>query len=217
MARDPQLRPRESLAMDGSAQDSRAAEERGACTLTPRFSIASLVAVAFLGVCLSCRNPTLPVSAPKVDEIPTAPVSASKVDEILVEKGARRLTLFSGGSTIRTYSIALGRQPIGPKIRQGDDRTPEGSYVVDSRNYNSAYHLALHLSYPNAADRARAAKLGVSPGGDIMIHGLPNGLGWLGPAHRRHDWTRGCIAVTDMEIEEIARLVPDGTSVEVRP
>ena len=214
MARDPQLRPGECLTIDGSAQDSRAPEGRGACSLTPRFSIASLVAVAFLGVSLSCRNPTPPVSAPKVDE---SLVEKGAVDEILVEKGARRLTLFSGGSTIRTYSIALGRQPIGPKIREGDGRTPEGSYVVDSRNYNSAYHLALHLSYPNATDRARAAKLGVSPGGDIMIHGLPNGLGWLGPAHRQHDWTRGCIAVTDMEIEEIARLVPDGTPVEVRP
>jgi murein L,D-transpeptidase YafK len=139
------------------------------------------------------------------------------VDLVLVEKAAHRLSLLSGGTAVRTYSIALGSEPVGPKIREGDDRTPEGSYVVDGRNYHSAYHLALHLSYPNAVDRARAAALGVEPGGDIMIHGLPNGFGWLGPTHREHDWTRGCIAVTDSEIEEIASLVPDGTPVEIRP
>jgi len=171
---------------------------------TPRFSIGFLVAVAVLDATLSCRTPT-------------ARISAAGVDAVLIEKAARRLTLFSGGSPVRTYSIALGSQPVGPKIQQGDDRTPEGSYIIDSRNSNSAYHLALHLSYPNAADRARAAALGVDPGGDIMIHGLPNGFGWLGPAHRERDWTRGCIAVTDSEIEEIARLVSDGTPVEIRP
>jgi murein L,D-transpeptidase YafK len=89
--------------------------------------------------------------------------------------------------------------------------------VIDGRNYQSAYHLALHISYPNAVDRDRAATLGLDPGGDIMIHGLPNGFGWVGAAHRERDWTRGCIAVTDSEIEEIARLVPDGTPVEIRP
>jgi murein L,D-transpeptidase YafK len=136
---------------------------------------------------------------------------------VLIEKAARRLTLFSGGTPVRTYAVALGSQPVGPKIQQGDDRTPEGSYVIDGRNFHSAYHLALHISYPNAVDRDRAAALGVDPGGDIMIHGLPNGSGWLGPAHRERDWTEGCIAVTDSEIEEIARLVPDGTPVEIRP
>jgi murein L,D-transpeptidase YafK len=82
---------------------------------------------------------------------------------------------------------------------------------------NSQFHLALHLSYPNAKDRARAAKLGVSPGGDIMIHGLPNGYGWVGSKHLLRDWTDGCVAVTDQEIEEIWRLVPNGTTVEIKP
>jgi len=173
--------------------------------LTPRILIALLVAIAVLGATVSCRSPT------------AAQTPAGEVDAVLVEKAARRLTLLSRGRPVRVYSVALGREPVGPKIQQGDDRTPEGSYVIDSRNYNSAYHLALHLSYPNAADRARAAVLGVGPGGDIMIHGLPNGLGWLGPAHREHDWTRGCIAVTDREIEEISSLVSDGTPVQIRP
>jgi len=171
---------------------------------TPRFSIGLLVAVAVLGATMSCRTST-------------ERVSPAGIDVVLVEKAARRLTLFSGGRPVRTYSVALGSQPVGPKVQQGDDRTPEGSYIIDSRNYNSAYHLALHLSYPNAADRARAAALGVNPGGDIMIHGLPNGFGWVGQAHRDRDWTSGCIAVTDSEIEEIAGLVSDGTPVEIRP
>jgi murein L,D-transpeptidase YafK len=163
-----------------------------------------LVAAAVLLATMSCRTPT-------------ASVSTAGVDAVLVEKAARRLTLFSGGIPVRTYLVALGSQPVGPKIQEGDDRTPEGSYIIDGRNFNSAYHLSLHVSYPNAADRARALALGVDPGGDIMIHGLPNGFGWLGPAHRERDWTRGCIAVTDSEIEEIARLVSDGTPIEIRP
>ncbi len=163
-----------------------------------------LIVAAILCALMSCRTPT-------------TSLSTAAVDTVLVEKAARRLTLFSGGRAIRTYSIALGSQPVGPKIQEGDDRTPEGSYVIDGHNYNSAYHLSLHLSYPNTFDRARARALRVDPGGDIMIHGLPNGSGWVGPAHREGDWTRGCIAVTDSEIEEIARLVPDGTPVEIKP
>ena len=98
-----------------------------------------------------------------------------------------------------------------------DARTPEGRYVIDSRNAASAYHKALHISYPNSDDRKRAAKLGVAPGGAVMIHGLPNGKGWVGPTHRLYDWTLGCIAVTDQEIDEIWNLVPVGTPVEIRP
>jgi len=112
--------------------------------------------------------------------------------------------------------VALGRGDLAPKEREGDGRTPEGHYIIDSRNGASHYHKALHVSYPNAEDRARAAKLGASPGGAIMIHGLPNGMGWLGAAHRLYDWTLGCIAVTDEEIDEIWNLVPVGTPVEIR-
>jgi tetratricopeptide (TPR) repeat protein len=138
-------------------------------------------------------------------------------DKVLIEKKARRLSLLSASEVIKTYRIALGGNPIGPKERQGDNKTPEGTYVIDSRNRDSAYHLSLHISYPNEQDKMRAKKLGVSPGGDIMIHGIKNGLAWIGALHAGVDWTEGCIAVTDQEIEEIDRLVPNGTIVEIRP
>jgi len=117
----------------------------------------------------------------------------------------------------KTYRVALGREPIGPKEREGDLRTPEGRYVVDFHLHDSAFHRALHVSYPNQEDLARARELGLPSGGDIMIHGLKNGRGWFGRLHRVVDWTRGCIAVTDREVEEIFRAVPDGTPVEIVP
>lgn len=138
-------------------------------------------------------------------------------DRILIEKGERRLTLFSKGKVIKTYKIALGGNPNGPKERQGDNKTPEGTYVIDSRNKDSRYHLSLHISYPNEKDKKRARQLGVAPGGDIMIHGIKNGFSWVGDLHTGVDWTKGCIAVTDEEIEEIGKLAPNGTIVEIRP
>jgi len=147
-----------------------------------------------------------------------SPLTAGrKTDRIIVHKHARTLDLMHAGQVIRTYKIALGSEPVGPKARQGDHRTPEGTYVIDNRNANSKFHRSLHISYPNAADRERAHKLGVSPGGDIFIHGLPNGYGFVGAAHRARDWTDGCIAVTDQEIEEIWRAVDNGTPVEILP
>lgn len=138
-------------------------------------------------------------------------------DRVLIEKKERRLTLFSNGRVIKTYTIALGGNPTGPKERQGDNKTPEGTYVIDSRNRDSRYHMSLHISYPNEKDRKRARELGVPPGGDIMIHGLKNGFSKVGNLHTGLDWTKGCIAVTDEEIEEIEALVPNGTVVEIRP
>ena len=138
-------------------------------------------------------------------------------DKVLIEKKERRLTLLSKGEVIKIYKIALGGDPVGPKERQGDNKTPEGTYIIDSRNRASGYHLSLHISYPNEKDKMRAKKLGVSPGGDIMIHGIKNGLSWVGAFHAEVDWTEGCIAVTDEEIEEIDNLVPNGTIVEIRP
>lgn len=140
-----------------------------------------------------------------------------RADRIVVEKTARRLTLFRGATPLKTYRVALGRSPLGPKDQEGDQRTPEGSYSIDRRKPDSAFHLALHISYPNPTDLARANECGVAPGGDIMIHGLPNGRGWIGKWHRVHDWTSGCIAVTDAQMEEIWRAVPDGTPIEIRP
>ncbi len=144
------------------------------------------------------------------------PVPA-KADKVLILKKDHVMELFAGGKIIRTYRVALGQGGLAPKDREGDARTPEGRYVIDSRNAASAYHKALHISYPNGDDRKRAARLGVSPGGAVMIHGLPNGGGWVGATHRLYDWTLGCVAVTDQEIDEIWNLVPVGTPVEIRP
>ena len=138
-------------------------------------------------------------------------------DRIVVDKSDRTLTLYRRGQALKTYAVTFGRQPSGRKEREGDDRTPEGQYVIDSRNVHSKYHIALHVSYPNAEDVRRARAAGVSPGGAIMIHGLRDDLRWLGRLHRFVNWTHGCIAVTDEEIEEIARAVPNGTPITIRP
>lgn len=139
------------------------------------------------------------------------------IDRILVEKKARRLMLISKGEVLKTYRVALGGNPDGPKEREGDKKTPEGTYVIDSRNRESFFHRSLHISYPNEKDRQRASEMGVSPGGNIMIHGIKKGYSWVGDAHTEVDWTEGCIAVTDEEIEEIVRVTPNGTVVEIRP
>ena len=144
-------------------------------------------------------------------------IQQGPADKVLIEKKERRLTLMSKGEVLKIYKIALGGNPEGPKERQGDNKTPEGTYFIDARNKDSDYHLSLHISYPNERDKKRAKELGVSPGGDIMIHGIKNGFSWVGDAHTEADWTKGCIAVTDEEIEEIEKLVPNGTLVEIRP
>ncbi len=136
-------------------------------------------------------------------------------DKVLIEKKARRLTLFKNGRSLKAYRVALGPNPEGKKVEEGDKRTPEGTYVIDRRKERSSYHRALHISYPNPDDIAQAKARGVSPGGDIMVHGLPNGLGFFGKLHVKRDWTLGCIAVTNSEIDEIWRVVPDGTTVEI--
>jgi murein L,D-transpeptidase YafK len=140
-----------------------------------------------------------------------------KADAILILKKDHLMELLAGGKVIRTYKVALGQGGLAPKVRQGDARTPEGHYSIDAKYTATHYHKALHISYPDAEDRKRAAKLGVSPGGSILIHGLPNGQGYVGAAHRLYDWTLGCVAVTDEEIDEIWELVPVGTPVEIRP
>ena len=133
-----------------------------------------------------------------------------QVDRVVVNKKRREMLLLHGESVVRSYPVALGREPAGHKVQEGDGRTPEGRYAIDRRNPKSAYHLSLHLSYPNEADRERARALRVEPGGDIMIHGQPNG-----GAAREGDWTQGCIAVTDAAMDEIWSLVADGTVVEI--
>jgi murein L,D-transpeptidase YafK len=139
------------------------------------------------------------------------------IDHILVEKSARRLSIFQKANQIKSYRIALGRNPLGTKQEEGDMKTPEGIYKIDGRNPQSSFHLALHISYPSDEDGKRAAACGVPAGFDIMIHGIQNGRGWIGAFHRWNDWTAGCIAVTDEEIEELWRVTPDGTTIEIRP
>ncbi len=141
----------------------------------------------------------------------------TRADQILVDKSEHRMVVLREGRPLKAYRVALGRTPTGHKEYEGDGRTPEGSYRIDSRKPDSRFHRALHVSYPNARDIQVAESKGVDPGGDIMIHGIRNGLGWLGNLHHLIDWTAGCIAVTNREIEELWRVVPDGTPVEIRP
>jgi murein L,D-transpeptidase YafK len=138
-------------------------------------------------------------------------------DRIVVDKSERTLTVFWHGVPLKVYRVALGGDPLGHKQKQGDQRTPEGRYTVSKRLEDSTFHLALHVSYPNPNDRARARAEGVNPGGAIEIHGLRPGYEWLGSAHVLFDWTDGCIAVTNTEIEELWRVAPLGTPVEIVP
>jgi murein L,D-transpeptidase YafK len=170
----------------------------------PSRNILRAISFLLMSLTLGCRSANHGESLPQPDHI-------------LIIKSARTLSLMKGDRILKTYNVALGRQPIGPKERQGDHRTPEGTYFVDRKLPNSRFHLALHLSYPNAFDRERAHGLGVSPGGDVEVHGLPSVFAWLGSLHRHIDWTDGCIAVTNAEIEEIYPIVSVGIPVEIRP
>jgi murein L,D-transpeptidase YafK len=145
-----------------------------------------------------------------------APAPSQQADKIIVVKSTHTMTLYAHGRTLRTYRVSLGRGDGSAKFREGDHNTPEGSYIIDARNEHSRFHRALHISYPNATDTARAAKLGVPPGSDIMIHGIRNGLGWLGLLQDHKDWTDGCIALTDSEMDEVWSQVPLGTPVQIR-
>ena len=136
--------------------------------------------------------------------------AAERADEIQVDKSERRMELLRKGKVIKTYRILLGDAPAGHKRQQGDERTPEGRYRITFRNDKSRFHLSLRVSYPDEADREQARARGVDPGGDIMIHGgTPPGY-W-------RDWTDGCIALTNRQIEEVWRLVPVGTPITISP
>lgn len=145
---------------------------------------------------------------------PLAPLT-ERIDHILVEKAARRMTVFRNGKALRSYDIALGFTPEGDKEIEGDGKTPEGHFTINRRNPESAYHLSLGINYPQAEDIARARAAGHSPGGDIFIHGQPNAV--PDALEIPGDWTAGCIAVSNAEIRELWRITPNGTSVEIRP
>lgn len=142
-----------------------------------------------------------------------------EIDNVLVEKGSRQMYLRQGEKVLKSYKIALGGQPEGAKEREGDQKTPEGSYYIQAHNPHSSYHLSLRISYPNTAQKELAQKMNYSTGGDIMIHGYPNYVPDIlfDFVHKNYDWTAGCIAVTDREIEEIYELVKDGTPILIRP
>jgi len=146
-----------------------------------------------------------------------AEVNPEHADRIIVFKSAHTLCLMRADQVLRAYRVALGRSSVGPKTRKGDHKTPEGQYIIDGKKERSRFYRALHISYPNAADTARAQKEGQDPGGDVEIHGIENGLGWIGRLHRSFDWTDGCVAVTDAEMDQIWEAVAVGTPVEIRP
>ena len=140
-----------------------------------------------------------------------------QADHVVVIKGARTLTLMRQGKMIKTYKVSLGREPVGPKEKAGDSKTPEGDYLIDGRNSRSKFHLALHISYPSPQDKIQAERGGRAPGGAIMIHGRPNWTGWIRALYEDRDWTDGCIAVSNAEMDEIWSAVPDGTPVSILP
>jgi len=140
-----------------------------------------------------------------------------KADKVVVLKGKRVLFLLKEGEIMKAYKIALGKDPVGHKVRAGDNRTPEGIYTLSSRKQSEKYHLTIFISYPNESDVLNAKSKGFSPGGSIAIHGLPQELASLNKLHRSMNWTSGCIAVTNDEMEEIWRLVEDGTTIEIKP
>lgn len=177
--------------------------------MTGKSPFAILLALSLAACVARAPAPPLPAATPP----PARPV---RVDFVLVDKTDRTLTLYGEGIALRSYGgLQFGDAPAGHKRFEGDERTPEGRYLLDYRNPQSSYHLSLHISYPNEDDRMFAARYGRSPGGQIFIHGQPNGLAV--DERVAGDWTDGCIALSNPEIEELWTLVADGTPIEIRP
>lgn len=141
--------------------------------------------------------------------------SLADVDLVFVDKSERKMYLFDGQKQIREYDVAFGKNPIGHKQQEGDERTPEGQYVLDYKNENSSFYRSMHISYPNKLDKERAQQKGVLPGGLIMIHGQKNWLGWLAPIMQQFNWTDGCIALTNAEMDDFMQLVNVGTTITI--
>lgn len=143
--------------------------------------------------------------------------AVKQIDRAVIEKEKHMLTIYAGNQVIASYRIALGREPTGAKNCEGDYRTPEGRYKIVAQNPNSRFYRSLLLDYPNANDIAVARQRNCKPGGNVAIHGLQNGFEWVGRTHRDVDWTNGCVAVTNQEMDRLWKLMPVGTSVEIRP
>lgn len=157
-------------------------------------------------------------SLPLASELPLGAMAETpEISEVLVHKRERRLYLLAGEQVVRSYRVGLGDNPSGHKLYEGDNRTPEGEYVLDWRNPDSDFYKSIHISYPNQLDRELASAWGLDPGGSIMIHGLPNGAADMAFAYKGLDWTNGCIAVSNDEMDEIWHLVADGTPIRILP
>ena len=169
--------------------------------------LAVTTATAALALVLSC--------APVPDVVRSA--SVPMTTRLVVDKREHTMRAYRGDALLREFRVALGRGGLAPKVKQGDGRVPEGEYTIDARNPNSAFHLSLRISYPTPRQVRDAAARGTDPGGDIMIHGLPNGQAKIGASHRLVDWTEGCIAVTNSEVEWLWQSVPDGTPILIKP
>lgn len=159
----------------------------------------------------------LAVTAGCVQAPPPAPPAPPMADRVVVHKSTRTLELLRDGKAFATFPVALGRDPFGPKHQQGDGKTPEGLYRIDYKSMQSAFTRALHVSYPDDNDRARAAAMGVDPGGAIFVHGMPNEYGPYDPPLWSRDWTEGCISVGNIAIVKIWDAVPEGTPIEITP
>jgi murein L,D-transpeptidase YafK len=170
--------------------------------------ISTLLLAPFLLIGLACPDPAT-AQLPRAEPV--------KADLVIVRKKDRTLELRRAGRIIKTFPIALGSSPAGPKRKEGDGRTPEGVYTLDWRNSNSQFYRAIHISYPREDDQVHAIRWGVSPGGLIMLHGLPNGVSAARVGHPWNDWTNGCIAVTNEEMDEIWSMVDDGTTIIIYP
>lgn len=166
-------------------------------------------------IMLAAAPASAPVPLALAVHVPKAKMVVA--DSMVLDKSDRQLTLYFRGERVATYGVALGKNPVGDKNGRGDGRTPEGLFTIEGRNPQSKYHLSLRISYPDASHLERAAERGVSAGGDIMIHGLPSAFAMVGALHREQDWTEGCVAVTNKEIEEIWRAVPNGARILIKP
>ncbi len=180
---------------------------------TTKFSLVAIISLIFISL-ISVSAITYAKSAAKNTSKQSIPADVI-IDKVFVDKSERVLKLLSGDKVIKTYHIALGDSPAGHKRQEGDERTPTGSYKLDYKNEKSSYYRSIHVSYPNAADKAQAKKRGVSPGGDIMIHGQKNGFGHLAAITQQRDWTDGCIAVTNDEMDEIMAVYKVGMAIEI--
>ena len=179
--------------------------------------LTAMILLSFSAFAAEMNSPLAAMSATESPQNTVKKTPMPRADKVLIIKSERKLYLLKKGKAFRDYHIALGKKPEGPKVQEHDQKTPEGNYTLDFKKPDSSYYRALHVNYPSAADRARAKKLGVNPGGAIMIHGQPNWWGWLSPIRQRFDWTAGCIAVSNGDMDEIWEAVKPGTPIEIRP